>query len=186
MKDRGIKSGVYKIVAPDGRTYVGSSANLDKRIEKYRNIRDIRQPRLKESLETYGFKNHDVEIVSYCDKKDLLKKERQLGIDLDVLGDNGLNLILPSDGENPALYRDEVILRFSTRRHSVETKKKMSGKKTGILHPNAIEVVHVPSGVVYGSVREAAEMNGINRFTLARWLRSEKISNFKYKTQDET
>jgi group I intron endonuclease len=176
------KSGVYKITSPNGKIYVGSSRNLDKRIEKYRNIRDIRQPLLKESLKTYGFENHVLEIIEKdLNEKELHKSERKHGVEFDVLGINGLNCILPSDGENPSLYREELILKFSSRKHTLETRKKMSEKKTGILHPNSTEVVHLPSGKVYGSVREAAETHGLNQFTLARWLRSGRKMHFQYK-----
>jgi group I intron endonuclease len=181
VKDQKLKSGVYKIVSPEGRTYIGSSRDVPKRLEKYRNIRDIRQPLLRESLEKHGYENHKVEI-EYCSKEVLFEFERRLGVVLDALGENGLNSVLPSDGKNPAMYRPELIQKFSDRRHSTETRNKMSASKMGANHHHSRKVVHVPTGSVYGSVREAAEAHGVNQFSLARWLRNGKKYEFEYKT----
>jgi hypothetical protein len=181
MKNPKFECGVYKITSPEGKVYIGSSTNLTKRFNKYRSLTDVRQSLLRNSLIKHGYENHVIEIVVFCPEEMLHEFERELGLALNVLSDNGLNSILPGHGDYPAMYRKELLNRFAERRHSEDTKKKMSEKKKGGMHPNSREVIHLPTGRVYHSVREAAESEGINRFTLARWIRTGKNCGFGYK-----
>lgn len=73
------KSGIYKwINNENGNTYVGSAVNLSKRINSYfeegelnRNSRPIKNALLK-----YGHKKFNLEILEYCEKEDLIKREQ--------------------------------------------------------------------------------------------------------------
>jgi len=57
--------GIYKIVSPSGKIYIGQSVNID-RTKKYRykNVEGcIQQPRIYRSLKKYGFEAHDFDII---------------------------------------------------------------------------------------------------------------------------
>lgn len=55
--------GVYKIVSPTDKMYIGQSWDIHKRINHYKNLWCKRQPKLYSSLNKYGFQNHDFEVI---------------------------------------------------------------------------------------------------------------------------
>jgi group I intron endonuclease len=69
-----MKSGIYKITNPEGKTYIGCSKDIDNRIKQYKNINCPNQSLLLESLIYYGWKNHQVEIIEYT--ADLIEREK--------------------------------------------------------------------------------------------------------------
>jgi len=106
--------GVYKITSPTNRIYVGSSLNVGKRKNKYKNLHCKEQPKIYHSLLKYGWNNHIFEILEECELKDLYPLERAWGLFYNVLDQSkGLNCNLPGYGEFKVLV-------------SLETKKKMS------------------------------------------------------------
>ena len=60
------KSGIYKIVNPNGKVYIGQSVDIDKRSDAYRYINCKGQPRIYKSLKKYGWENHIHEIIEEC------------------------------------------------------------------------------------------------------------------------
>lgn len=51
-------SGVYKIISPSGKIYIGATIDLIRRKNEYKNLRCKRQPKLYYSLSKYGWNNH--------------------------------------------------------------------------------------------------------------------------------
>jgi len=73
------KSGIYRwINNNNGNTYVGSAVNLSKRINSYYQEKELnRNSRpIKDALLKYGHKNFSLEIIEYCEKKDLINREQ--------------------------------------------------------------------------------------------------------------
>ena len=76
--------GIYKIVNPKGRVYIGKSSNLEKRKEAYSRITQIKkQPKIYNSLIKYGWENHIFEIIEECnmdvlDEREIYWKEHYL------------------------------------------------------------------------------------------------------------
>lgn len=62
----------------NGNTYVGSAINLQKRLRSYYNMKELtRNSRpIKDALLKYTHKNFTLDILEYCDKADLLKREQ--------------------------------------------------------------------------------------------------------------
>lgn len=57
-------TGIYKITNPEGKIYVGCSKNISTRWVNYKNDKKIiKQPKLYQSFEKYGFENHIFEII---------------------------------------------------------------------------------------------------------------------------
>lgn len=54
---------VYKITAPDGRVYIGQTVDLKRRMSEYKRGKSNKQPALHKSLQSYGFENHEVEVL---------------------------------------------------------------------------------------------------------------------------
>lgn len=73
-------SGIYRWTnTENGNTYVGSAVNLSKRIASYYQDAELnRNPRpIKDALNKYGHGKFSLEILEYCDKKDLIATEQR-------------------------------------------------------------------------------------------------------------
>lgn len=68
--------GIYCITNPSGKTYIGSSINIERRWREYKGLRCKEQQAIYNSLIKYGASNHKFEIICYCNKEDLIKKEQ--------------------------------------------------------------------------------------------------------------
>lgn len=136
--------GIYRIISPTNRIYIGQSTNIRKRLLKYK-YGDIRsQPLLQKSIKKYGWKNHKIKIIKICNKDELNMFERKLGLRYNVLSDYNLNLSLPSDGEKPYIIKEESRIKLSkSRKGFIRTeisKQRQSesrkGKYTGLNCPS--------------------------------------------------
>lgn len=106
--------GVYLIISPSGGRYVGSSTNIFKRWNRYKNLSCHSQPAILNSLKKYGPENHSFAILFNCGRDELLFWERVFG-DIylaSVEFSNGLNITLPGYDNIPQVrskeFRDRV------------------------------------------------------------------------------
>ncbi len=68
--------GIYKITSPKGKIYIGQSININDRwYVGYEKMNCKGQPKLYNSLQKYGWKNHIFEIIEKCNLKQLNKRE---------------------------------------------------------------------------------------------------------------
>lgn len=73
------KVGVYRwINKVNGKTYIGSSVNLGKRLGNYYSLNYIISSNMliSKALIKYGYSNFTLEILEYCDRKDVLVREQ--------------------------------------------------------------------------------------------------------------
>jgi group I intron endonuclease len=89
------KADIYKITSPTGRIYIGSSFNALNRIKYYRKAGCETQILLYNSILKYGWEAHSFEIIEVCRVEDRNIRESYWGEYFDVLGENGLNCLLP-------------------------------------------------------------------------------------------
>jgi hypothetical protein len=78
------KSGVYRWTnKTNGKTYIGSSVNLTRRFYTYFSIGSLAKSNrhIDRALLKYGFSNFSMEILEYCDEKELLLKREQYYLD---------------------------------------------------------------------------------------------------------
>lgn len=126
--------GIYKIISPSKRVYIGSSKNINKRWIKYRLLQCKSQIKLYNSFLKYGVENHIFEVVHECDVEDLYILERFYGEKFNCIND-GLNCRLPRCGDKPAIIDDETREKLSKshsgKKHTNETKEKLSKYKKG-------------------------------------------------------
>jgi len=76
--------GVYRWVnSVNGNTYVGSSINLSVRFYTYFSLGSLAKSNrpIDRALLKYGFSNFSLEILEYCDEKELLLKREQYYLD---------------------------------------------------------------------------------------------------------
>lgn len=182
---------IYKITSPTNKIYIGSTSDFNKRIKHYRNLDCKAQRKLYSSFLKYGFNNHKIEIIEYCEFDELLKKERYYGELYNSIGINGLNLALPSYNDIKVLYSAETLKRksecelgeknhFFGKKHTAETKQKIRnihlGKKHTIEHRKKVSennarynskiVIDLETGVFYNSAKEASIYKNIPHSTL--------------------
>ena len=78
--------GIYKIINPNGKIYIGQSINIEQRWNKdYKTLRCKTQPKLYNSLKKYGPENHKFEIIEECNIEQLLERETSWKIFYKVL-----------------------------------------------------------------------------------------------------
>lgn len=71
-----VNSGIYKIINPEGKIYIGYTINLDRRRDAYKNMNSLTQPLIKESIEKYSWEQHTFDIIEYCEKEKLKEQEK--------------------------------------------------------------------------------------------------------------
>jgi group I intron endonuclease len=67
--------GIYKIISPSNKVYIGQSINIKNRKESYRRLECKRQPKLYNSFQKYGWEKHQFEIIEKCSIEQLNERE---------------------------------------------------------------------------------------------------------------
>lgn len=83
--------GIYKITNPKGKSYIGQSIDIESRHIQYKNGHCKQQPKLYNSIQKYGWDNHEVEIIVECGVTELDNLEIYYIEKFNTLT-NGLNL----------------------------------------------------------------------------------------------
>ena len=67
--------GIYKILSPSNKIYIGQSVDIERRWKEYKNLYCINQRKLYFSLKKHGVENHIFEILEECNENMLLERE---------------------------------------------------------------------------------------------------------------
>lgn len=67
--------GIYKIINPTNKVYIGQSWNIEQRKKQYSKLRCKKQPMLYNSLKKHGFENHKFEVIEECNLEQLNERE---------------------------------------------------------------------------------------------------------------
>lgn len=134
--------GIYKIISPTGKIYIGQALDIKRRQMVYKNHDSTikSQKRLYRSLKKYGFETHTFEIIEECEIEELNCRERHWQDEFDVIGKNGLNCVLIECGDKRREYTEETKQLMSERmrgdknpmwgyKHSEEQLEKMRARK---------------------------------------------------------
>ena len=116
---------IYMITSPSNKIYVGQTTNFKKRYNSHKNSNNTQQ-KLYYSFNKYGFENHKIEIIHYCNKNELNNWEKFYIKLFDTFSSkHGLNL---TSGGNAGR-------KVSFIPKSQSFKEKMSAIKTGRKRP---------------------------------------------------
>ena len=99
--------GIYKIINPKGKIYIGQSTNIKKRFTQYVKLRCKNQTKLYNSLAKYGSSKHVFEVIEQCPVEELNVRERYWQDFYSILGSDGLNLKLTKTDDKPARLSEE-------------------------------------------------------------------------------
>lgn len=131
------KCGIYKIISPSNKVYIGQSTNIEFRFSSYKNLKRCnKQTKLFASFQKYGTQNHTFEIIEECIESELNKRERHWQEYYDVLNkDKGLNLRLQKLDDKSGKLSAEVINKIRNsnlgKKRSDEFKKNCSERLKG-------------------------------------------------------
>lgn len=67
--------GIYKIISPSNKIYIGQALDIYKRWSKYKSLNCNGQPHLYNSLKKHGYENHKFEILFECSEDELNEQE---------------------------------------------------------------------------------------------------------------
>ena len=143
-----MKSGIYRIVCVEnGRFYIGSSRNIQKRWTRHLN--DLRNRRhgndhLQRSFDKYGENRFVFEVIEECDVDNLFLREQFYLDTLNPYGEVGFNIgrkALGGDNLTNHPNREDIIDRIKkgcreTLSKMTEEERKVKWSKAGHLNPN--------------------------------------------------
>lgn len=133
--------GVYLIISPIGRRYVGSSIDVVKRWGRYRRLDCQSQILLYRSLKKYGPSLHEYRVIYRCNEEERLIWERIFGdLYLSLFDFGGLNNSLPGYEEKPQVLSEMMKCKISDtlREHfkNPENRKKLSDRRLKYIKEN--------------------------------------------------
>jgi len=132
--------GIYKIMNPKGRVYIGQSTDIQGRWRHYKKCGCKGQPKLHASFLKYAVDSHTFEVLEECSLEELNERERFWQEHFKVL-DEGLNLRYTP-------------LHFRAGRLSEETKAKISKTLTGRKIPREVVEKWMEGKVPYERTEE--------------------------------
>lgn len=126
--------GIYKIISPTNRVYIGQSIDIEKRWKSYKaNHNYHSQTRLKNSIDKYGIETHQFILLEECDISYLNDRERYYQDLYDVLGPRGLNCKLTTTESKSGKNSIE-----SNIKRSITQKGKSTGPRPDVAERNKI------------------------------------------------
>lgn len=160
--------GIYKIISPNNRVYIGQTRDFDKRLINYKYINSIvKQKRLCESFKKYGAENHKIEFIEECLFEELNIFERKWQDYYDVTSKKGLNCILTETDVLPRVYTKAYLEK--SRINNLGNKNPMFGI-TGKNHHNSKKVINIITNEIYDSLNECCIINKLNPKYMSRVL----------------
>lgn len=157
IKDNKGKSGIYRWVNKDsGKTYVGSSINLGRRLNYYYNVKTLRKGtmQINKAQLKYGHAQFSLEILEYCQQKDVIRREQYY---LDLLSPK--YNIKKIAGASNARFKYPVDKKTHFGKHRVGVKRAEGAGSPSI----PIEVLNIETQMktTYPSMNETGRALGV-------------------------
>jgi group I intron endonuclease len=196
------KSGVYCLKnLVNGKSYVGSSANLGNRLQNYFHYSYLTNPKnrslINRALLKYGYANFKVEILGYCGPSEVLNIEQHF---MDILHPE-YNLRPTASSPLGYKHTDEARANISrAQKNKVYTEQQINFARNlnklrspelieiisrrmseiNLARAHSIEVINTTTGLItiYPSIRKAAAALGVDPKVIRNCLQNKKI----YKT----
>lgn len=145
--------GIYKIVSPTKKIYIGQSIDIEKRFIIYKNLNCKSQKRLYHSFNKHGVSSHVFSVIEECEVFELNDKERYYQEIYCATGIKGMNCMLTKSNDRSGKHSDKTLLKFREVRKNIskETRKKQSIAQLGRKHSDETKLKMSKSalGVVF-------------------------------------
>jgi len=170
--------GIYKIISPSNRVYIGQSVDIEKRWKVYKKIGFSvkKQTLVYRSLLKYGVESHTFEVVEKCEVEELNNREGYWQDFYDSVN-NGLNCSRVKSDDKNGYFSLESRKKLSDAltgrkipRHIVEKSVANRPDTKGKNHYKSKSVENYKTGVIYASIIEASIKEGHNLTTLHQYL----------------
>jgi group I intron endonuclease len=198
--------GIYKIISPTNKIYIGQSTNIEKRFEGYKKLYCKTQTKLYNSLKKYGWESHKTEILEECTENNLLERETYWKNYYKVLqipslccridGKGGKNSkktnILISKG-NTGVSRNKGIPKSEEHKkklsevvnNRIYTSERLENMKKSMIGKNTKKIICINSNIIFNSIREASKLLNMNERSISNNLlgyttKTKNNLNFKY------
>lgn len=130
--------GIYKIVSPTGKIYIGQSIDINRRWKKYLYLKCKNQTKLYNSLKKYKPKNHLFQIIEECQTSKLDEREIFWGEYYNSLGKNGLNLKLGNGkGSLSKEVKNKISKSHLGKKKSKKHSSNISKARRGMVFPQS-------------------------------------------------
>jgi group I intron endonuclease len=198
IKDNKNKSGVYRwINKENGKVYIGSAVNLSRRFYVYYNLEYLSKSNMLicRALLKYGYFNFCLEILEYCKPENALEREQYY---MDICAPE-YNVLRIAGSRLGYRHTEETLLRFKERKHSEETRVRLSNSRMGMVLSEetrakistllkgvgGIKVwvtnIETEEKLEYESLTEAALAVGVkSNHTIKKYLNSGELIQGKY------
>lgn len=206
LKENKGKSGIYlwtnKI---NGKKYVGSAVDLNKRLKNYYNLSyildRIDSMIIYKALVAHGFDNFTLEILEYCEPSELLKREQYY---LDLLNPE-YNILKVAGSRLGAKHTQEAIAKIkagalnrskealaknlehiknlnASLKHKEHLAKLNASPEHIAIHAHSVIVFNTENGesVEFRSITQAANYFQVHKETIRRYIIKEKLYLGKY------
>lgn len=133
FKDNRGKSGVYRWTnLINGKSYIGSSVSLSRRLAQYYNLNLLTKFRqnslIHKAILKYGYSRFKLDILEHCDRKDVIKREQYY---MDTFKPE-YNIKKFAGSSKGFVHSSETIEKIRMkkigRKHTIETLAKMMGR----------------------------------------------------------
>ena len=199
--------GIYKIINPKGKIYIGQSIDIDRRFNEYKKLQCNQSKKIYNSLKKYGWENHKFEIIEECSIDNLNIKEEEY-ISYYNSHINGLNIKLASKPswtgkkrpehskflkengcglsyKRTQIHKDNLshMMKEIWKNKKEEISKKITQNKIGKgIKPIICDTLF---GIEFLSLSDASESLGINKGNICEVLKGNRIHikglTFRYK-----
>ena len=109
----------------NGKSYIGSSINLSKRLSNYYNYTFLSKPQHKmliyKALLKHGHSNFSLEILEYCDSHNIIEREQHY---IDNIKPE-YNVLPVAGSRLGYLHKEETLIKFKNRKLTPEQKAKL-------------------------------------------------------------
>lgn len=178
LADNRKKIGVYRwINNKNGNTYIGSSINLSVRMYTYYSLRYLVKSNrvIDRALLKYGFSNFTLEILEYCTKENLLKKE-QYYMDIfkpeyNIVEKAGSTIGYKHTPESLAKMRNFVLSDEVKQIKALSTKNATAVRRISIVVDN----IKTNDKLEYESLTEAGKALGVSKAAVSQALLNNRL-----------
>jgi group I intron endonuclease len=159
--------GIYKIINPNGKVYIGQSINIKKRFLNYKKFNCIKQPKLHRSFVKYGADKHCFSILEECLIEELNIKERFYQLLYNSTNRDGLNCILTNENDSNGMHCEETKAKMSasakvkifTKEHRENMSKARVGNKNAMFGKKQSEEAKLKMSLKKQNLSEESRKN---------------------------